>query len=124
MYKAVERFDITRGVQLQMYATWWIRERILQRFKNIKDEQAYLEDRTNGLLVGGMVDDRRWETEKSPERYDVRKICPKMGTKCLARHRRVGKMAFIEVNSTKFLHTPSFHRCWLPPVESLLATPC
>ena len=46
IYKAAERFDASKGAQFQSYATWWIRERILDRFKKLKSETEYLSDFT------------------------------------------------------------------------------
>jgi len=57
IFKAIERFDPTRGAKFQSYATWWIRERILDRFKRLKSETEYLSDFTKGRPLGSLVED-------------------------------------------------------------------
>ena len=56
IYKAAERFDSTKGAQFQSYATWWIRERILDRFKKLKSETEYLSDFTKGQPIGSLAE--------------------------------------------------------------------
>ena len=56
IFKAAERFDSAKGTQFQSYATWWIRERILDRFKRLKSETEYLSDVTKGRPLGSLAE--------------------------------------------------------------------
>jgi RNA polymerase sigma factor (sigma-70 family) len=56
VYKALPRFDPSKS-KFQTYATWWMRERITQRFKDIKKETEYLSQFTNGMPIGSMAED-------------------------------------------------------------------